>query len=245
MRVLSAISLILTLIVVVGVIVFFVIPKPIPVEWASQAIVDSATALRVGDFDEITSQDKMGCRQTVTQYEFDANGAQVWQSRIARSAEMVKTSEGFVLRNTTTEYDEAGKVLSEQVEYYYYVTKGGFGKYYRYTGGTETEINGTEWQNAITTALRGVYPVAATGEFLFSEMAQNITSVSQIGIFVTGRCGSGDEVLDVTFDFMNRQLKSLTHTSITRADGVSTLSVVTEYEMLFPNSIDLPTTEGE
>lgn len=240
MRVLSIISLIFTLVVVVAVIVFFAIPKSIPVEWANQAIVDSASALRVGDFAQISSQDKMGCKKVVTQYEFDENGVQVLQNRIAYASEMCKTSEGLVLRNTITEYDATtGAVLSEQVEYYY--KKNDF--FYRHKDGAETEILGTIWQNAITSSLIGVYPVDEAGEYLFAEMSQNIASVNQIGVFVTGRCVSGDDTLDITFDFLNRQLKSLTHTHLTKADGVNTFLTVTEYQLLFPRGIELPTAE--
>lgn len=240
MRVLSVISLIFTIIVVIAIIVFFAIEKTIPINWAKQTIIDSTASIAVGDYTTLNEQSKMGCYKLVTEYAYSDNGIKVAISRIGTKVELVGTGEERIVRKKITEYDLLFKPVSETEVFYY--KKGELS--YKYEDNAEKEILGSEWQSSIVTALRDAYPVITTdeneGSFLFADLVNNIESVSQIGIYVTGHAKNGDDTVDFTFDFLNRQLKGIKHSQNTITDGKITATTVTEYQIQFPTKIELP-----
>ena len=236
MKVLSIITLILTIIIAVAFIVFFAFEKTIPTDWAKQAILDNTTNIKVADFETLSTQNKLGCRKLVTEYSYSDTGIKVAVSRMATKVELVGMGDNMVVRKKITEYDLLSKPTSDTAIYYY--KKGDVP--YKFENETQTEIKVTDWHNAIVSAMREVFPVNSDGEFLFAELAQNIESVSQIGIFVSGHVKDGDNTLDIVFDFMNRQLKEIKYTAFTKTDGKVVSSTVTEYQIQFPTKIDLP-----
>ena len=236
MRVLSVITLIFTIIIAVALIVFFAFEKTIPTDWAKQAIIDSTANLKVADFETLSTQDKLGCRKLVTEYSYSDTGIKVAVSRMATKVELVGTGENMIVRKKITEYDLLSKPTSDTSTYYY--KKGGVP--YKFENETQTEMLTTDWRNAIVAAMREAFPVNSDGEFEFAELAQNIESVSQIGVFVSGHVKDGDNTLDLVFDFMNRQLKEIKYTTFTTSDGKVVSSTVTEYQIQFPTKIDLP-----
>jgi len=236
MRVLSIISLILTIIIAVALIVFFAIEKTIPLDWAKQTIVSSASEIQVADFDAIKKKEKFGCRKVVTEYNYSETGIRTIGSRTAVKVELVGSGENMIVRKVVTEYSLLMQPTSETSVYYY--KKNGVPFEF---AETEKEIKVTEWQNGIVSALREAFPVnSATGEFLYADVLESMESVSQIGVYVNGHIKVGDGNLTLAYDYMNRQLKSVTYVVDTKTDDKVTATTETEYQILFPSSIALP-----
>lgn len=236
MRVLSIISLVFTIIIVVALIVFFAIEKTIPLDWAKQTIAESTSSIKIADFESIENKNKFGCRKVITDYSYSETGIKTISARRAVKVEVVGVNANRIVRVVKTEYDLLMQPASETVTYYYYNGK----KPMIFVESAE-EIKVTDWENAIISALREAYPVdSTTGEFLYTEIVGNIERVSQIGVYVNGHIKDNEATLDLSYDFMNRQLKSIKRTEDTKAEGKVTATTVTEYQILFPTSLSLP-----
>lgn len=236
MKVLSIVSTVFTLIFVLAIAVFFVVEKPIPLAWAQQSISDSAFAVCVPDFDELKALKQLGCKKTVTEYDYDEAGERIFASKIAISAEVVTSGSDITMRKIWTEYDQNDAVISETAVYYFLDN----GIPYKHEAGSTTEVMVSEWQEAIVSALRQAFPVDDAGEFLYSEQSQNIESVRQIGLYVIGYVPDGDNSLEFGFDFLNQQLKSVKYTRVGSISGQMAVVSLCEYQVLFPTAIDLP-----
>ncbi len=241
MRVLSIISLIFTIIILVALIVFFAIEKTIPLDWAKQTIINSANEIKIADFDSVNKKGKLGYRKVVTEYSYSKTGIKTVSSRFAVKVELVGSDNNMIVRKVVTEYDTLLQPKKEEVTYYYKKNDAT----YRFKENTETEIMVTEWKNEIVSALRGASPVDAYGEFLYADIINDIERVSQIGVYVNGHIKNEKSSLVLSYDFMNRQLKSLKHTIDTKSGDVVESTTETEYQVLFPSSLTLPEIESK
>jgi len=236
MRVLSIISWVLTIIVLVALIIFFAIEKPIPTDWAKGTIVDSTSVISATDYKSLSTKNKYGCRKVVTEYSVNKTGVKLVTSRVTNQVELVGTKDNLIVKKVVTEYDTFLKPVSETVEYFY---KKNGGKFYKYSD-KEEEVNGTEWETGILSAMRSALPVDSEGNYLYAELTQKIENVSQIGVFVAGRVSDGDNELKLEYDFMNRQLKTVSYTQNTKSSDETQSVIKDEYQILFPTKIDLP-----
>lgn len=238
MRVLSIISLILTIIIAVALVVFFAIEKTIPLDWAKQTIVSSASEIQVADFDAIKKKEKFGCRKVVTEYNYSETGIRTIGSRTAVKVELVGSGENMIVRKVVTEYSLLMQPTSETSVYYY---KKNGDEFWKFDGNEEISCTGPDWKEGIVSALREAFPVnSATGEFLYADVLESMESVSQIGVYVNGHIKVGDGNLTLAYDYMNRQLKSVTYVVDTKTGDKVTATTETEYQILFPSSIALP-----